>query len=685
MPSSNVCWGIEIGSGAIKAVKLEADGQRVNLLDFAYIEHPKVLSTPGIDINDVLRVSLGQLVAQYDLSRAAIAISVPGNSAFAKFAKLPPVDPKKVPDIVKFEAIQQIPFPLEEVEWDYQTFQAPDTPEIEVGIFAIKRDKVNERLQILADVGITPDFVTLSPLSAFNSLAYDLEFSEKEPGTILVDIGTTSTDLIICEAGRVWIRTFPIGGHSFTDAIVSAFKVSYPKAEEIKKKAEESQHARQVFQAMRPIFTDLAQDIQRSIGYYTNLHKDAKLERLIGFGATFQLPGIRKFLIQQLGMSKVFRVEQFKRVNTDTLKDEERAKKFNERSVSFCTAYGLALQGLGQSAISANLMPVSIIRETMWRGKVKWFGMAAGLAVAASAAMFIRPTMDYFSTAGSLEPVTIGQAIGAAKQKSEEANAMGLGNPATPDYRAANMLALLGNRNVYAHVVDDVGQMIKAANDKAATWKFNGAAWPVQDPKSPVDMSAAGMTLTLLDTEYVGPSSGMDPNAPPPDPAAPPAAPVAGAGTIKITMVVATSRADAADANNFMISTVDAWLKANAVRPNVPYKIRPANPYWERVRVIEQDKPDEAKQPGGESTPSTQAPPTGPRRGRGPTGEGQPEIYRPEGDGGGGGGGGGQGLALASTDKLAPKLRAPGPTFVMRVDWVIELVNPAENKQESGT
>lgn len=703
MPSSNVCWGIEIGAGAIKAVKVEAEGQRVNLLDFAYIEHPKVLSTPGIDTNDVLRVSLGQLVAQYDLSKASIAISVPGNAAFAKFAKLPPVEPKKVPDIVKFEAMQQIPFPLEEVEWDYQTFQAPDTPEIEVGIFAIKRDRVQERLQLLGDVGISPDYVTLSPLSAFNAMAYDLEFTDSTPGTILVDVGTTSTDLIICEAGRVWIRTFLMGGHNFTEAIVNAFKVSYPKAEEIKKKAEESQHARQVFQAMRPIFTDLAADIQRSIGYYTNLHKNAKLERVIGIGSTFQLPGIRKFLKQQLGI-EVYRVEQFKRVSTDSLKDEERAKKFNERSVSLVTAYGLALQGLGQSAISANLMPVSIIRETMWREKIKWFGLAAGLAVAASAAMFIRPTMDYLATQNNPEPADIQNAIRVAKEREGKANELGLSAASTPDFRAANMISLLDRRDVYAFVVDDVGKIIKAANDKAKTWTLeNGSTWPAADATGQIDAAAAGLTLKALVTQYNGPMA-ADPNAPPPpppatppDPSAPPAPVVEPKGTITISMQVATSRPDAADASRFMLNTVDAWLKANRERIGVPYRILPpiSSTYVQRQTVVSNDvvDPNKPLNPEGaaEPEPSTPSQPTS-RPGRGGKGgAGSPPGYEPErltvgGGNSSGGGSGAAGLSAAPLDKLVPVKKAPGSTYIMRVDWTIELIDPQpEKKQESGT
>src|SRR2546421_631013 len=128
MATSNVCWGIEMGAGAVKAIKLERSGDDLDVLEFAGIPHKKVLSTPDLDQLEATRVAMGQLVSQFDLKGASIAISIPGHSAFARFAKLPPVEPKKIPDIVKFEAVQQIPFPIEDVEWDYQTFATPDSP-----------------------------------------------------------------------------------------------------------------------------------------------------------------------------------------------------------------------------------------------------------------------------------------------------------------------------------------------------------------------------------------------------------------------------------------------------------------------------------------------------------------------------------------------------------------------------
>lgn len=582
MPSMNVCWGIEIGAAAIKAVKLEAvgDGQ-VKVVDFAVVPHPKVLSTPGVDRNDVLRVSLGAFASQFDLKGAQVAVSIPGHSAFARFAKLPPVEPKKVPDIVKFEAMQQIPFQLDDVEWDYQTFKIPDSPDIEVGIFAVTKERVNESLALLADFGIVPGHVVLSPIAVYNALAYDLEFGASMPGTIIVDVGTTSTDLVIATPGRMWVRTFPIGGHQFTEALVSAFQASYPKAEKLKREAEDSPYARQIFQAMRPVFTDLAQDIQRSIGYFQSIHKDVPLTRLIGVGSTFHLPGLRKYLKQQLSMD-VYRIEQFKRAKVEG----ERAPSFSDSSLNLCTAYGLALQGLGLNAVSGNLMPVSIIRSSMWKAKVPWFGLAAGLAVAGSAAMFIRPFLDYLAVQDSKLSSEFQATVNRAMELKRSADEAGVTRAGEPDYTAANMLALLDGKKMYEQITADVGAMFDQATRKAAGWaeSVGAQALPAGTP---------GMVITALSTTYEPPTNemgfGEDPYAG--SSGGGRGASMMGGGggggfgstdlssklgitnlqRIKVEIAVKSAQPEL---RRFMRESVDRWLRANAKRDGAPYEIR---------------------------------------------------------------------------------------------------------------
>lgn len=618
MPSSNVCWGIEVGSGAVKAVKLELEGDSVRVADFAIVPHPKVLSTPDLDQADALRVALGTLTSQFDLSGATIAVTVPGHAGFARFAKLPPVEPKKVPDIVKFEAVQQIPFPLEEVEWDYQTFVSPDSPDVEVGIFAITKDRIRERLDMLADVGIVPQVVTLGPVAAYNALAYDLSFTEQTAGTIILDIGTTSTDLIIADAGRVWMRTFPMGGHQFTNALVEAFKITYPKAEKVKREADSSKAARQILQAMRPVFGDLVQDVQRSIGYYQSLHRDAKLTRLIGLGSTFNLPGLRKFLKQQLQLD-VYRMEEFKRIRVEG----DRAAEFNANALSLATAYGAALQGLGQNAINANLMPTAILRAAMWKGKAKWFATAAGLAVAATGAMFIRPFLDSSAIAGAPRPRVIDDAMGDFNRAQSAANAAGVLQAAQADLTAANMLALFEDRAVVPHLVNDLGLLIANADTKATTPNrpslrmLNYRMEYLGDLKASEDTgdgmmeddgySSGGKGVArggYSDAPSSGPSAGSGPAGP----------------TIQVEILFATPEPQP---RRFYQDAISDWLHANANRPDVPYVIVPpeireieftdAKPAQAAVPVagrgIEEEEPEQG---GGGRRGRVSAPPPTP-------------------------------------------------------------------------
>ncbi len=315
MAQGKAAWGIEVGAYEIKAIRLQDGGPTgVEVTDFAVIKHKKVLTEPDIDQNEVIRLSLGQLISQKDLEGENLVMSVPGHSAFARFAKLPPVEPKKVPDIVKFEAVQQIPFPIEEVEWDYETFMADDSPEIEVGIFAITRERVQERLDMYAEVGLSPEMLTLSPVAFFNAVSYDHELDNHDNPVVYIDIGTLATDVIIADQGRCWIRTFPIGGTHFTEAIAEHFKLSYAKAEKLKMETSTSKYARNIMGAMRPIFSSLLQELQRSLDYFRSSHPNRELGNMIGAGSTFKIPGLRKFIGQQLQV-EVNRLDEFRRIS----------------------------------------------------------------------------------------------------------------------------------------------------------------------------------------------------------------------------------------------------------------------------------------------------------------------------------------------------------------------------------
>ena len=199
----------------------------VEVAEYEVIRFKRILTTPDLDVDQAIQVTLEQFISKHDLKRSGVVVSVPGNVAFAKFAKLPPVDPKKITDIVNFEAVQQIPFPIEQVEWDYQVFSQPESPDVEVGIFAITKDRVMRLLSNYQAVGMRVDGLTLSALAVFNAIAYDKQLDERSAGVVMMDVGTSSTDVIIYHGGSLWLRTLPIGGNTFTEALVRAFKLSF--------------------------------------------------------------------------------------------------------------------------------------------------------------------------------------------------------------------------------------------------------------------------------------------------------------------------------------------------------------------------------------------------------------------------------------------------------------------------
>lgn len=423
MPSSNESWGIEVGAHEIKAIHLVKSGKTgVAVANYEVIPHKKVLTTPDVNAEESIRLSLGQLASKHSFGKASVAVSVPGYMAFARFAKLPPVEPKKVPDIVRFEAVQQIPFPIDQVEWDYQIFANNDTPEVEVGIFAITKEKVNEWLAHFTAAGIPVHGVTLCPLAAYNAMAYDRDLGPDSPGTLFIDIGTNTTDLIVCQQGNVWLRTLPIGGHQFTEALVRAFKLPYSKAEKLKKEAATSKYARQLFQAMRPVFTDLVNEVQKSLNYYQSQNPDSSIKKAVGLGSTFALPGLRKFLSQQLQI-EVGKLEGFKKIAVEG-KD---AAAFAEHAGVMAQAYGLALQGLELEQVSATLMPKQIITRELWKKKTIWMAASAAVVVVAATlpmVSLVRAQGAYRS--GESLRGQIKQAISLAEsKKSEWAKAQG--------------------------------------------------------------------------------------------------------------------------------------------------------------------------------------------------------------------------------------------------------------------
>ena len=351
-----------------------------------------LLTQPEADPGELVRDAVEEFLSRNDISGDTIAVSVPGQAGLSKFIKLPPVEASKIPDIVTYEARQQIPFPLEQVIWSWQRLEGGIEEsgfviDAEIALFAMKRDQVAKALEPFKEADIEIDILQLSPVSLANVVMFDqlpkaseVDPEAPPPSIVLASMGVDSTDLIVTNGLKIWQRTMPIGGSNFTRALVQGMRMTFPKAENLKRNAARADDPKKVFQTLRPVFNEFASELQRSLNYFTGQDRTAKIGQVLLVGNAAKLRGLSDFLAKQLQL-EVHRLREFKRLEGDLIL---KTPAYRENQLAFATVYGLAMQGLGVASIRTNLLPSDVTRDRLIQAKKPWAVAAMlGLLVAA--------------------------------------------------------------------------------------------------------------------------------------------------------------------------------------------------------------------------------------------------------------------------------------------------------------
>jgi type IV pilus assembly protein PilM len=399
MAKSAAVWGIDIGRCALKAMRCHLDGDAVVADAFDYIEYPKLLTQPEADAPQLIKEALEQFLSRNSVKGDRVAVSVSGESGLARYFKPPPVDVKKIADIVKYEARQQIPFALEDVIWDYQRMAggqevdgfALDT---EIGLFAMKREAVAKAMAPYTTAGIEVDVIQLAPIAIYNYIAHDVakelpegeEYSSENPPTsfVVLSIGTDTTDLVVTNGYRVWQRNIPLGGNHFTKQLSKELKLTFAKAEHMKRNPKQADDPKAIFQAMRPVFADMVTEVQRSIGFFQSLDRKAKIGSVVALGNTVKLPGLVQYLSKHLGYD-IKEIDSYNKLGGSGV---IAAPSFKDNVLSFATCYGLCVQTLGKGKLATNLLPREILTQRLIRAKKPW-------AIAGVSALVLACALNY--------------------------------------------------------------------------------------------------------------------------------------------------------------------------------------------------------------------------------------------------------------------------------------------------
>ena len=455
---------LNLGTQTISLAEFQrnADGGLI----LARIKHSEILGDPGVDASRTAQTKLQvqQLAAGMGLKAQKVNYAIASHVIFTRPVTLPSVgEASQVEQIVQFEAQQNVPYPIDEVVWDWQLLDAGDGSQIEVILAAVKADLLDEINDAVQAGGILPITVDIAPMALYNALRYN--YSDAEGCTILVDIGSRTTNLLFSEPGKIFPRRLNIGGSSITTAIAKDFNVPFSDAETRKVQEgfvslggtyadpDDAEVAR-ISKIIRNQMTRLHQEIARTITFYRSEHNGSQPVRVLLAGGTASLPYIREFFQEKFPGMEVEYFNPLRNVSCDSSLDTDELGRIAH---TLGELVGLALRGAGSCPMELNLRPAGVGKAEK-RAAQRPYLIAAGLcalaAVAAWWQYYERATVTTQEEAQKLEEKAAPLKTLEDKIKKAGGEITGLVNYAQP------LLKVTDERDYWTNLLADLNQRL---------------------------------------------------------------------------------------------------------------------------------------------------------------------------------------------------------------------------------
>lgn len=349
-----------------------------------------ILADPATEAARAAQISnaISTLVGRAGV-KGKVRYSISGQSVFIRFVKLPPLGDDDIEQLVAFEAQQHVPFPLDEVVWDYEILEAEG--EKEVVIVAIKGDALDEINESVNETGLGTAEVDVAPMALYN--AFRAAQPNLDEPVLLIDVGAKTSDLLYIEGDRFFTRSAAVGGSAVTTAISKEFDVPFAEAEMHKTQnglvALGGGHTEQLDDAaaalamtIRNAMTRLATEIPRTTNYYRSQHNGNAPKHVFLAGGGANLPYAKEFFEEKLRLP----VDYFNPLPAITLGKGVDADRVSKEAHMMGELIGLGLRGVGKSKLNIDLVPTKV-GEARAAEKRKPFLLAAAAVVVGGAAL----------------------------------------------------------------------------------------------------------------------------------------------------------------------------------------------------------------------------------------------------------------------------------------------------------
>jgi type IV pilus assembly protein PilM len=367
MLKSKSFLAVDFGAGSLKLAEFELnDAGGLRLKQYGV----KSLGPDGAQETTregVILKALQEMLAEKGIKAQNVNVCAPGFHVFSKFVKLPPVDSGKVTQIIQYEAQQNVPFPLEEVVWDYQILGSTPTGEYEVLLVAIKADIVEGLFRVAESAGLKLQLADVSSAALCNSFRYN--YGDLEDCTMLLDIGAKTSNLLFFEKGKVFSRSINLGANSITQDFANETKKKFDAAEKVKieegfvslggaYEEPENEDQAAISKIARQFMTRLHIQVNQTMQFYRGQQGGSAPQRLFLSGGASIMPYTAQFFAEKLNVP----VEYFNPLRNVQIDPAINLEELARVAHSLGEVVGLGLRNLAHCPVELNLMPESTVR-----------------------------------------------------------------------------------------------------------------------------------------------------------------------------------------------------------------------------------------------------------------------------------------------------------------------------------
>jgi type IV pilus assembly protein PilM len=424
----------------------------------------EVLADPSNESarNTQIAAALREMLAELGIKGGAVNYATAAQSVFARFVKLPAVDEEKIDRIIAFEAQQNVPFPIDEVVWDYQLVGGGADEQLQVVLVAIKEDLLEAANAAVESAGLRTAIVCVATMALYNAFRYN--YSDLGGCSLLVDIGARTANLLFIEPVKIFSRSVAIGGASVSSAIAKEFNEPFGAAEFRKKRGgfvslggayaePEDPEVARVSKIVRGTMTRLHAELMRSISHYRSQQQGNPPDRLFLCGGSTSTPYMREFFQEKLQVP----VEFFNPLRNVAVSQAVDPGEVARSAHLLGELTGLALRSATTCPMELNLRPRSVVRRQEMERRRPYIVLAAAcfiLGLLAWSAYFWRAAQVEDRAAAKLQEKVEAMRRIETQMSQVRKQTTALDNESTP------LVAAINERSFWPLLLEDLNSRL---------------------------------------------------------------------------------------------------------------------------------------------------------------------------------------------------------------------------------